>query len=108
MVLINCIICHQRLKLVDHFPKKSQNIATKLKIHCELEQGNKPVQFEWHKNGIPLPSSGNGYRIESSEEDSLLVVDKVTISDSGASFTCYAKNHAGEKDSQTTTITVKG
>ena len=103
-------------KLVEFLARRSQNMNTKLKILCQPQEGSKPFRFEWHKNGIPLSPEkeirnfsyplASVYRIETTEEDSLLVIDNLSIYDS-ANYTCVVRNHYGS-NIQFTVLTVKG
>jgi len=83
----------------------SQNIDTKFKVFCSVQTGSKPFLFEWLKNGHILPFGAN-YQVESSEDDSLLTIFKLSPNDSG-NYSCVAKNQFGS-DSQSTLLSVKG
>ena len=91
-------------KLDDINPKREQNVGSKLKIFCASNQGSRPFSFEWYKNGLPLSSTK--YQIETSEDDSLFVIDKLTKEDSGNYF-CIVHNHFGS-DTLFTNLIVKG
>ena len=107
LLLIGAIYASLPPKLADFVPKKSQNIDTKLKIYCQAQEGTKPFRFAWSKNGQPLVASAKtNYRIETTEEDSLLVIDRLVTSDS-ASYSCQVQNSHGTA-SQITVVTVKG
>lgn len=95
-------------KLAESVPKKSQNAGTSLKIFCQAQEGTKPFRFVWSKNDQLLTSTAprSSYRIETTEEDSLLVIDKLSVSDS-ASYSCQVQNEYG-KANQGTVVTVKG
>ena len=106
-VLLSCASSYLSLKLAQHVPQRSQNFGTKLKIHCLLiEETSSRPEFIWFKQDALL-SSGSRYRIETSEEESILVIDKLIASDS-ANYTCTVRNNLQEKASQTTILTVKG
>lgn len=93
-------------KLADSVAIKTQNLGTKLKLFCQAEEGSRPLQFTWQKNGQQFSSSRNKYNIYSTEEDSLLVIDQLVIEDSG-NYTCSVGNSAGTVH-QTTVVIVKG
>ena len=92
-------------KIVGIKSEHAQNIGKKFIINCYLEQGTRPLKFEWRKNGLPL-SSNEHYRIETSDEDSGLTIDRVDPFDSG-NFSCIVSNTFGS-DSQSTSLLVKG
>ena len=88
----------------------SQNAGSKLKIWCSIQEGSKPYHFEWHRNGHPLTEMyvehHLKYRIDTSDDESALVIDKLTTSDS-ANYTCTVRGSHGV-DTQFTVLTVKG
>lgn len=92
-------------KLSEFKPKFSQEVGTKWKIFCSPQVGDRPFRFEWRKNSQPL-LTGAHHRIETSEDDSLLIIDKLLASDS-ANYSCFVKNQDG-LDSQTTLLVIKG
>jgi len=79
-------------------------VDTKLKILCQPQEGSRPFRFEWHKNGRLLSEAT--HRIETSDDDSLFVIDKLTTTDS-ANYSCSVRNDFGA-DTQFTILTVKG
>ena len=93
-------------KLVTFHSRLSQNEGTKLKILCSMQEGSKPVSFEWHKNGNRLKDSSIDHKIDYSDDDSLLTIYELS-SDSNANFSCTVRNEFG-KDTQSTWLTVKG
>ena len=94
-------------KLAESIPKKKQNVSTKLKLLCQAEEGAKPFRFEWSKNGkvLSAPEKSN-IRIDSSDDDSELVIEKLATSDAGE-YRCVCTNQYGEA-LQITQVIVKG
>lgn len=96
-------------KLADSVAFKAQNIGTRLSVHCEAQEGSKPLHFTWKKNNQEFKPSSNAnfrYRIDSTEEDSLLVITQLAIEDT-ANYTCSVNNAFGTVH-QTTVVIVKG
>jgi len=94
-------------KIEEFNHNRSQNHGTKFKISCSLQEGARPLHFTWHKNGELLQAtSASTYRIETTDDDSLLIVDKLSLSDS-ANYSCSVRNHFGT-DTQFTILVVKG
>ncbi len=108
LVLITATTSNQQKlpKLADSIANKAQNVGTKLKILCQAQEGSRPLRFTWQKNGQQLSSSTGKYNIDSTEEDSLLVIKQLAIEDSG-NYTCSVGNSAGTVH-QTTVVIVKG
>ena len=89
--------------------KRLQNVGTKFTILCSLQEGARPVLFEWYKNGHLLltPTSNfNSHRIATSEDESHFIIEKLSESDS-ANYSCSVRNKFGS-DTQFTVLTVKG
>lgn len=91
---------------LDKFYPRDQNVGSTFKIFCSPQEGSKPFQFEWRKNGQLLSSSGVTYKIEHSIDDSLFVINQLQTLDSG-NYSCTVRNQYGS-DTQTTVLTVKG
>lgn len=92
-------------KLGEFKSSLSQNVGSKLKIFCSPQEGDRPFRFVWRKNGQPL-STGSHLRIETSEDDSLLIIEKLLASDS-ANYSCLVENRKGV-DTQSTLLLLKG
>lgn len=107
-VYIGPIEANSLLKLEEFKPKRSQNVGSKFTIFCSPQEGVKPFHFEWHKNGHLLQSSSvnPSYRVETSEDGSMLIIEKLIPLDSG-NYSCSVKNKHGS-DTQFTMLTVKG
>lgn len=73
---------------------------------CFAITKTKPVSFEWLKNGQRITGQEENVRINSANEASVLVLDPVTVKDSG-NYTCSATNIHGT-DKYTTALEVKG
>ena len=71
-----------------------------------MQQGSKPVHFDWLKNGKVIPVTGTNYKLETSEDDSLLVIYTLDVTDTG-NYSCIGRNDVGH-DTQFTRLTVKG
>lgn len=95
-------------KLASPKAKHSQNVGSKFKLLCNVEMGAKPLHFEWHFNGQPLIGGRDGhhFRIETSEDDSTLIIAKLSQNHSG-NYSCLASNGLGS-DSFVTSLLVKG
>ncbi len=98
-------------KLVESAPIKSLSIGSKLKLLCQVQEGSRPLKFSWAKNAqkLHLDSLSNvntRYRIDSTEEDSLLLIDQLKPPDN-ANYTCSVSNNFGVVH-QTTAVIVKG
>lgn len=93
-------------KLDPFYLKKSQNKGSTFKLLCSIQEGSKPLSFKWYKNNHLLTSKQSNYRIESIKDDSLLVIDELTIDDTG-NYSCSVSNNYGT-DIQFTYLIVKG
>ena len=93
-------------KLDEFPPKRSQKIETKFSLFCSPQEGSKPFQFEWRKNGLVLKDTDPGFKIDSTEDESLFTIFKLERKDS-ANYSCQVRNKFG-KDIQSTVLTVKG
>ena len=93
-------------KLDELKPKRLQNLGSKFTMLCSPQEGSKPFQFEWQKDNHVLINSNNNLRLESSEDSSVLIIDKLSATDSGR-YTCTVRNSIGS-DFQFTELTVKG
>ncbi|RWS11618.1 hemicentin-1-like protein [Dinothrombium tinctorium] len=83
---------------------KSVNEGRSLRIFCGVDEGEKPLMFEWFKNGLRI-TSGFEIIIEKNKDDSSLRIESVKRSDNG-NYTCTVSNPFGHQ-SQTFTVTVK-
>lgn len=93
-------------KLNEFNPKRSQKIETKFSILCSPQEGSKPLQFEWRKNGYVLKDTDLNHKIDNSEDESLFTIFKLVPNDS-ANYSCLVRNQFGS-DSQSTVLIVKG
>lgn len=93
-------------RLSENVPRRSQNVGTKLKLFCSIQEGTKPLEFEWRKNGKSLFSDNDKYRIVTDEEVSEMTIATLDRSDS-ANYSCTVRNKFGF-DTQSTTLAVKG
>lgn len=88
--------------------QKSIKSGATTKFLCSVQEGTKPFQFEWKKNGHSFKSTRlpTDYRIETSEDDSTLLLTKLSLNDSG-NYSCTVRNDFGY-DIQHTVLIVKG
>ena len=93
-------------KLEEFNPKRSQKVETKFSLHCSPQEGSKPFQFEWRKNGLVLKDTDPGFKIDSNGDESLFTIFKLDPKDS-ANYSCMVRNKFGQ-DSQSTALIVKG
>lgn len=93
-------------KLDEFKLKRFQDLETKFNLLCSIQKGTKPLQFEWQKNNEVLKSSNANLRIQNFEDNSLLIIDRLSTDDS-ARYTCTVRNKFGS-DSQSTELSVKG
>lgn len=74
---------------------------------CSISAGDKPLFFEWSKNGLLLSNNPqSSYKIDNSEEFSQFFLKSVERSDSG-NYSCRVKNAFGE-DIKYLQLLVKG
>ncbi|RWS20162.1 hemicentin-1-like protein, partial [Leptotrombidium deliense] len=76
----------------------------RFRVLCSVTQGS-PLKYEWSKDGKPL-NFDSRVRIESTDSDSIITIDKVTREDQG-NYTCFAKNSYGQ-DAYTVFLIIKG
>lgn len=75
-------------------------------VTCLAATKIKPISYEWSKNGNTLEASLSNVRMTTTDELSVLILDPVSLDDSG-NYTCKATNSAGY-DKHTTSLNVKG
>nr|XP_027203955.1 uncharacterized protein LOC113797727 [Dermatophagoides pteronyssinus] len=97
---------HTAPKLGEHVSRRSQNVGTKLKITCFVQQGQKPFLFEWYKNDQLIFNDHHKYHIDSDDDTSLLAIANLNEKDS-ANYSCTVRNDFGF-DTQTTILIIKG
>jgi len=82
-------------------------IGSPFRIYCSTFAGDKPLFFQFSKNGQLLTSTPNtNYKIENSEDLSLFSIKSVERNDSG-NYSCIARNAFGT-DSQTVQLLIRG
>ncbi len=90
------------------FPQQSLlSEGSLFRLLCSATAGDKPLFFQWTKNGIMLSNSPQThYKIETSDDLSLFSIKSVERSDSG-NYSCIVRNAFGE-DFKFSQLSVKG
>ncbi|KAM3964353.1 cell adhesion molecule Dscam2 [Aphomia sociella] len=75
-----------------HFPEELE-VGGSTQATCSLVSGDKPIQFTWHKDNLPIPSM---LKVEQKNMDffTLLIIQDLTSAHSGE-YTCKATNDFG-------------
>ncbi len=85
----------------------NQTEGTKFRVFCSIQKGSNPLFFQWAKNEEIISSKHEtNYKIETSDEHSILIISSVRRSDSG-NYSCFVRNAFGT-DSQTVVLNVRG
>lgn len=103
LLFINLVIieANQAPRLSPLIDKQILNAQSKLKIPCMIRFGTQPIQFEWLHNESRFENSDDrNHRIEKFDDDSLLIIEKLSIKDSGI-YVCIARNRFGSNRQQT-------
>lgn len=104
-LLLNLTVCLKiKPKLTEFKRIQTQNVGSKFRLYCSAQEGTKPFRFEWLKNGRAMQISQ--HNIETSEDESLFIIPKLTIQDS-ANYSCIVRNELAS-DTQHTLLTVQG
>ncbi|XP_035230462.1 Down syndrome cell adhesion molecule-like protein Dscam2 [Stegodyphus dumicola] len=74
-------------------------------VMCLAATKTKPITYEWRKDGQTLDERRDNVRFSNTNELSVLILDPVTLEDSG-NYTCIAKNSEG-MDKYETSLKVK-
>jgi hypothetical protein len=94
-------------ELSPFLPKKIQTEGSSYLLLCHMIAGNKPVFFQWSKNGISLTNKPESkYKVDNFKDYSQFGIESVDRSDSG-NYSCIARNAFGS-DIQSTLLIVKG
>ncbi|XP_063362199.1 cell adhesion molecule Dscam2-like isoform X1 [Cydia amplana] len=85
------------------FPEELE-VGGSTQATCSLISGDKPIQFTWHKDNLPVPSI---LKVEQKNMDffSILIIQELTSAHSG-DYTCKASNEFGAV-SHTASLNVK-
>ncbi|GFU20645.1 down syndrome cell adhesion molecule-like protein 1 [Nephila pilipes] len=70
---------------------------------CTIRSGDRPVEFQWKKDGEALQKASN-VDIQSLKDSSFLIIESVTSKSSG-NYTCIVTNTFG-RDEYTSSLTV--
>ncbi|KAL0892915.1 hypothetical protein ABMA27_014593 [Loxostege sticticalis] len=75
-----------------HFPEELE-VGGSTQASCSLVSGDKPIQFTWHKDNLPIPSV---LKVEQKNMDffTILIIQDLTSAHSGE-YTCKATNDFG-------------
>jgi hypothetical protein len=85
----------------------NQTEGTKFRQFCSIQKGSSPLFFQWTKNEQILSSKPEvNYKIETSDEHSIIIISNVRRSDAG-NYSCIVRNAFGT-DSQTVSLNVRG
>lgn len=76
-----------------------------ISISCVSSKGNKPITFEWLKNGKILTKIENRLTIRNEDMFSVLEIRDLTLDDVG-NYTCLAKNTFGS-DQYTSSLVIR-
>lgn len=93
------------LKLDDVWPRKEQDVGQRFQMVCSVLDGDRPIEFQWSRDNVPLKSKPNMI-VETNAAETRLIIPNVTPEDAGK-FSCRAKN-AHSDDSKVTMLIVKG
>lgn len=84
--------------------KYEHDLGSKFSILCSVVKGSKPFRFEWFKDDrLVLPTD---YRITNMDEESVLVIGRVSPIDAGK-YSCSVSDNFST-DTQWTQLFVKG
>ncbi|KAG6445859.1 hypothetical protein O3G_MSEX004154 [Manduca sexta] len=95
---------HKPPKIAEiHFPEELE-VGGSSQTSCTLISGDKPIQFTWHKDNLPIPSA---LKVEQKNMDffTIIVIQDLTSAHSGE-YTCKATNDFGSVSS-TASLVVK-
>ncbi len=91
-------------------PLPSQSAVTEksfFRLFCQISTGNRPLFFQWIKNGQTLTNSPeNEYKIENNDDFTLFTIKSVDRTDSG-NYSCVVRNAFGT-DIKSALLEVKG
>ncbi len=97
----------EELRLEEFKPKRFQTVGKKFTLLCSIQEGTGPLFYKWTKDGHLLPLTGSNHQVKSTGDNSLLIIDQLSLSDAG-NYNCSVSNSAGQSDHQTTMLIVKG
>lgn len=108
LTIISSIDAKSKPKLDQFADRRSTKNGSSTKFLCSVQEGTKPFRFEWRKNNlllsiVELPIN---YRIETNQDESTLMITKLSPNDSG-NYSCTVRNNFGF-DTQQIVLIVKG
>lgn len=77
----------------------------RVSVACSVRSGDRPVQFQWKKDGQEIVENSN-VGMQTVKDTSLLTIESVTAKSSG-NYTCIVSNKFGS-DQFTAALTVTG
>jgi len=81
--------------------------GSQFRLFCSRSAGDKPLFFQWSKNGRTLSNTPQvNYKIENSDDFTIFTINSVERNDSG-NYSCIVRNAFGE-DTKSSQLIVKG
>ncbi len=94
-------------KLIKSINQINQTEGAKFRVLCSIEKGSTPLFFQWAKNDEIISSRPETtYKIETSDELSIISIASVQRKDSG-NYSCFVRNAFGT-DFQSVVLNVRG
>lgn len=107
LVCGHSLATYKPLRLDEFKPRRSQLVDTKFSLFCSPQEGTPPFRYTWYKNGRVIALTGVNHRVETSPDNSVLIINKLTVSDA-TNYSCTVVNDLKQSDTQYTILSVKG